>query len=555
MKLSTKLLALFLVISLAPFLFASLVSLEAAQKAIEERIIINLDSLASLQKNRIAEMIEKHGNELKLASSKAQMLLSLKEFLENNSPDAKAMVYARLNNAKQAISHFKNLFIVDASGKALISLDAGVEGRDFSKEDFFIKGRQGQFVIAPKFVEKASMPVRMAAYRSDLPIAVALEGKETHLMNSRDYRNEPVFASTRFIDGLNWGLVVKIDRAEALEPVNRLSGSLLWLSMLIGAIVVITAFFFSGLISRPIQLLHEKSEELEKGNFKTRVNIHSRDELEQLGNAFNKMAKSISDYSGRLELKAREEEAARKASMNMLEDLNESFEKLKELDNLKTEFVRNVSHELKTPLTVLALNSEQIVSAAGKKDFRQVKKLIATEQRNLKSLKEKIEGILGLSVIEAGKIKAKKSRLDLAKALKDKLKEFTPWLRQKKLRLKQEMPKKLAVFSDRQKAVDAMNNIIDNAIKFSSENGFIEARLAVEGKQAVFSVRDEGIGIRKEDLPKMFSLFFKASPNLSGTGIGLYIVKKNIEALNGSMFAESDGLGRGALVGFRLPLK
>jgi signal transduction histidine kinase len=180
--------------------------------------------------------------------------------------------------------------------------------------------------------------------------------------------------------------------------------------------------------------------------------------------------------------------------------------------------------------------------------------------RNLKRLTILVNDLLDLSKLEAGKMQIKSRLSSIDKVICDSVESFSNWAKTKSVSLEKKVEEGLPEINmDPDRIIQVLNNLVGNAIKFSSDNGrvIIEAALCKEDRQVEVSVSDNGIGISKEDIPRVFDKFFQVgeriSTDLNGTGIGLSIAKEIVELHGGTIWAESQK-GQGAKFSFRLPI-
>jgi len=244
-----------------------------------------------------------------------------------------------------------------------------------------------------------------------------------------------------------------------------------------------------------------------------------------------------------------------------ISQLESANQKLKRVDEMKSEFVSVASHELRTPLATIK-NAVQLVlkGKAGEVNDTQANFLIMAE-KNINRLTNILNDLLDLSKIEAGKMGMKLEELDLRVSIDFVLSSLKSQADGKSIHLKMEVPKDLPfAYGDREKVEQMLINLIGNAIKFTPEGGkvFVSARLLDKTKNAVgISVQDTGIGIREDQLGKVFEKFHQVGRPLhhsaSGTGLGLAITKGLVEAHQGQIWVESE-LGKGSTFTFTLPL-
>lgn len=243
--------------------------------------------------------------------------------------------------------------------------------------------------------------------------------------------------------------------------------------------------------------------------------------------------------------------------VSMLSDIT----KQKELDQLKANFVANVSHELRTPLVSIGKSISLILDkTAGELSSFQEEALIIAD-RNLKRLRDLIEELLDFSKLEAGKIQVKLEMVSLEKIINEAVDSLASWAGTKSITVEKKIrPGFPEINADPNRIIQVLINLIGNAIKFTPHNGIIivEAALNSDGRMVEVSVKDNGIGISQEDLPKVFNRFYQVSAmaltDVVGTGIGLTITKAMVELHGGQIWAESQK-GEGAKFIFTLPLK
>jgi signal transduction histidine kinase len=247
-----------------------------------------------------------------------------------------------------------------------------------------------------------------------------------------------------------------------------------------------------------------------------------------------------------------------KGYITQLENANQ---KLKRVDEMKSEFVSVASHELRTPLATIK-NAIQLVlrGKAGEINDGQTN-VLALAERNINRLTNILNDLLDLSKIESGKVGMKFEELDLRVPIDFVVSSLKPQADGKSIHLNIEVERDLPfVYGDREKVEQILTNLIGNAIKFTPEEGkvTISAKLSDRVKNGVaISVHDTGIGIPEDQLEKVFEKFHQVENPLhhsaSGTGLGLAITKGLVEAHQGQIWVESEA-GKGSMFTFTLPL-
>jgi two-component system phosphate regulon sensor histidine kinase PhoR len=231
--------------------------------------------------------------------------------------------------------------------------------------------------------------------------------------------------------------------------------------------------------------------------------------------------------------------------------------RLKELEKVRQDFVANVSHELRTPLTTIKGYTETLLEGALKEEV--ALQFLQVIQKHADRLTKIVEDLLTLSKIESKEFYLKWERLPLSELIDDVLDFVKEAAEKKKISISRSIiPPSLEVMGDRSYLEQVFINLLDNGIKYSHETGEISISALEEGQREIrVVIKDNGIGIPKEDLSRIFERFYRVdkgrSQELGGTGLGLSIVKHIIQAHGGRAWAESK-LGEGSTFYFTLPI-
>lgn len=234
--------------------------------------------------------------------------------------------------------------------------------------------------------------------------------------------------------------------------------------------------------------------------------------------------------------------------------------RLKELDNLKDEFVSVASHELRTPMTAIrsyawmALHKSDIPLSQKLKRYL-YRTLISTER-----LINLVSDMLNLSRIESGKIEINPVSFNIVELVKEIVEDVNLKAIEKKIKiliLEQKLPE---IFADPEKVQQILLNLLGNALKFTFPGGIITINFFTDGRVVEISIKDNGQGISPDDLGKLFKKFSRLDESYvslstsGGTGLGLYISKNLVELMGGKIHANSDGIGKGTTFTFSLPV-
>jgi len=259
-----------------------------------------------------------------------------------------------------------------------------------------------------------------------------------------------------------------------------------------------------------------------------------------------------------LELKVKERTSVLQEALIQLEsskeDLKHALKHEKELHDLKSRFVTMASHEFRTPLSTILSSISLIAKYTQSEDDDKRQKHVQRIKSAVTNMTLILNDFLSAERLEDGRISAKFSEFSLKDLMNETLIEMHGILKQgQRIDYKHEGEQNLEL--DPQMLKNIFINLISNAIKFSGENKTITVRTRIEPSQTLIKIADEGIGIPKEEQEHMFERFYRAKnvTNIQGTGLGLNIVSKYLEAMNGSIQFESE-LNKGTTFTINIPL-
>ncbi len=263
------------------------------------------------------------------------------------------------------------------------------------------------------------------------------------------------------------------------------------------------------------------------------------------------------DFSKKLRVKSSDELGILARSLNMMADeLRRTIEDLRRMDKVRTDFVANVSHELKTPLTSIRGFIETLEDGA-LEDGVNARRFLAIIKKHANALSNITDDLLKLSELETAGTRLEMAPFDLRALVEDVAAGFGHALKENMQKLTTRCGRgELVVEANRDGIEQVLQNLVDNAMKYSPEGAFV--KIAVERKEGEFliSVEDNGPGIPKEEQQRVFERFYRAdkarSRALGGTGLGLAIVKHTVLLHKGDVSIESTP-GRGTKISFTLP--
>ncbi|WP_455529528.1 sensor histidine kinase [Ruminococcus sp.] len=283
-------------------------------------------------------------------------------------------------------------------------------------------------------------------------------------------------------------------------------------------IIIVTGLYFAGSIVKPIQQISGIARKFALGDFSTRIDNDSDDEIGDLCTAINNMADELSATEA-----------------------------------MKNEFISSVSHELRTPLTAIKGWAETLmIDGGGSPDT--MKKGVGVIVNETERLSQMVEELLDFSRMQNGHFTLQNANMDVLAELGDAVLIYSDKARREEKEIIYSEPEMLPfVYGDKNRIRQVFINVIDNAVKYSSAGDTVTIMAYEKGGNVIISVADTGCGIKKSDLAKVKTKFYKANHTRRGSGIGLAVADEIISMHGGSMDITSEGEGKGTTVIITLP--
>jgi signal transduction histidine kinase len=310
---------------------------------------------------------------------------------------------------------------------------------------------------------------------------------------------------------------------------------------------LLASFFMRQRVVRPLEALRRGVERIGKGDLSHSLDLKTGDEIEILGDEFNKMAEHLREAYTGLERKVAER----------TRELTVANKKLEDSSQLKSQFLANVNHELRTPLSAIISYGGLVLSETEGQISQLQKENLQDLLKNAQRLLALIDSLLDISTIEAGKLSVRIELVDLEEIVRSAVSTIESSIDKSCVRVIHAISPNLPPLkTDHGKLRQILLNLLDNAAKFT-ERGEIQVAALQQNGSLRLVVSDTGIGISEQDLSRIFEEFHRAGTangkKYRGTGLGLAIVKRLVGLLGGTIEVSSH-VGEGSRFTVTLPL-
>ena len=302
-----------------------------------------------------------------------------------------------------------------------------------------------------------------------------------------------------------------------LEPdrstLNIIRNLLVYVSVIVMVIGIGLAFFLSRTLTKPIESLTSSAKEMSQGNYQVKFNGGSYTETKELARA-----------------------------------LNQASYEMEKTDFYQREIIANVSHDLKTPLTMIRSYAEKIIDISGDNPEKRNADLhvIISETERLNNL---VQDMMAVSNLQSNKVQLNKETFNLVGAAAEVFESFEVLNESEGYDIQFHPCKPVFVVGDKSKIMQVMSNFISNAVKYSGDNKYVDIQLKRSGKKVAFHCIDHGVGIPADEQSHVWDRYYRTSANherdIEGTGLGLSIVK-GILTLHNAMYGVKSEEGKGS---------
>ena len=306
------------------------------------------------------------------------------------------------------------------------------------------------------------------------------------------------------------------------EEVQHIQNKIIIISIVSMLVNICISFLLMGLIFQPLDEFKRVINKASQGNLKEKINIETNDEFRDVADAFNMM-----------------------------------ILKLDQADTERKDFVANVSHELRTPLSSIKILSESLLSE-NEENIEIYREFLQDIDSEVDRLNNIISDLLSLTTLGKENIILNYRTTYINFLLEKIVLSMKPLAEKKSIKLTLILEEKVQISIDQDKIQQAVINVIDNAIKYTQQNGLIEIKLYTLEQYAVIAIKDNGIGIPEDCIPHIFERFYRVdkarSRETGGTGLGLSISWQIVSLHKGIIEVDSQ-YGKGSTFYIKLPLQ
>lgn len=380
---------------------------------------------------------------------------------------------------------------------------------------------------------QADSYAQMSGMRLQLPevLAILTGGQNSawgiHSMQESTLEADPdqyvavVSAAMSLSDGRQGVMVFVSPVQEMVESLTQVQRQLISVFLLVAVAALTVALIFSQIITRPISALTASIRKMAKGDLSVRTKVRGSGELRELAESYNNMA-----------------------------------QQLESIDQTRSQFVSNASHELKTPMATMKILLETMMYQPDmppelRGEFMQ------DMNHEIDRLTSIITDLLTLTQTDDRSQALNLETVDVSALAEETLHLLRPTAEQRGMALMSSIQPGCTLQADRSKLGQVIYNLTENALKYTPDGGHIGVTLRTEGGSLVLLVQDDGVGIPKEDQPHIFDRFYRVdkarSRETGGTGLGLSIVRQMVTLHGGTVSVESQP-GQGSLFTVRIPL-
>jgi len=372
----------------------------------------------------------------------------------------------------------------------------------------------------------------------------------------------PVAGATLVVPTLGWSVTTEIEISKLIVSTRQTLMSLIFFSLAFILLVLYSLFVFRKYLLIPLSAFRSYSEKMVRGEYDARIVVRSKNELSLLATVMNAMAQSIQHQSSaiveKLQTTIQSLDQNSKILVRRDIELSTANDKLKSLDKAKSEFVSIAAHQLRTPLSAIKWAQQMLIDGELGPLTSEQATIVRQSQESVTRMANLVNDLLSADHLEYDKVQYVLIETDLVDVMTQILRELVPMAEERAISLTFAPEVKNAfIIGDASRLKEAFLNVLNNAIKYTPMRGAVTVALSIKDQVVLLRVKDSGIGIPRTDRDRLFEKFVRMDNakkvDANGSGLGLFIVKKIIDAHHGKIWFESEeGTGTEFFIEFPL---
>ncbi|OGD39386.1 hypothetical protein A3A25_03080 [Candidatus Azambacteria bacterium RIFCSPLOWO2_01_FULL_46_26] len=387
------------------------------------------------------------------------------------------------------------------------------------------------------------------------PVMKCKSGEEMSDVYYAGWRGMSVIGASKCLAN-GWTLLAEIDNDTAFAGLSNIGIQVLFSSLLLLVVVTSFVFFLIRGIVKPVNLLSEVTKRIAAGDLSQKVKVRTKDEIGELADSFQTMTQKLLEKEMLLRVHRYRDRVSHELTSEVISQLE-----LVGIEKTKGEFISIASHQLRTPLTSMKWLSDLILGGYAGSLTEEQKELIMGIRESNERLIALVRDLLSTSRLEGGRLELNLKETELLSFLQQIIDELAPQIQKRRHELIFEKPAALPrIRVDQELTKHTFLNLLTNAIRYTKPGGKIVVSVnedAAKGRVTV-AIKDNGIGIPESFQKEIFERFARTQEAIQmepdGTGLGVYIAKKAVEAQGGAIWFESK-TGVGTTFYFSLPIK
>lgn len=438
----------------------------------------------------------------------------------------------KMNTLENNLERFKTFYIGENSNTKIINEIIKFEEDNNAK--IVILDKFGEFKYITNYGKETTENYNLRIIKSILYewtsnpsayIKMKKSGKTlTYIFDNSEYNIKNIVCFTSINENDDSEVIFAVS---SLQPVNEavkiIKEYYIYIYLAALVLILILSFIYSNMISKPLIKINRVATKMSKLDFSQKCEITSKDEIGNLANTLNFLSENLNSAL----------ESLNKSNTKLKKDI----QKEKELEEIRKEFIANVSHELKTPISLIIGYAEAIKDGIPEEEERDYYLDVILDESN--KMSNLVKDMLELSKLESNNISINMTKFSLNKLIEEIANKYNGIFLEKKIILGMNLFDNLIVLGDRVKIEQVITNFLTNAIRYTKEEKHIWIETNIFKDKAYVRVINEGKNIHETDLEKIWDRFYKVDKahnrEKGGTGLGLAIVK-NILLLHNSEF-------------------